>query len=117
VEVNADQAFHASLGIRNEGVAPFAGDEAFNGQMELRYAEGDQAGELRASAEIVPLAPLKPGDTAWPMTWRGSLDPGAYILTWGAEGYGVTTVRFQIVEREGRLYLGPHSQVEAHTAG
>jgi hypothetical protein len=107
MEVNADQEFHVSLGIHNASTAPFAGDEAFKGQMELRYADGDQTGELRASAEIVALAPLAPGDTAWPMAWRSPLDPGAYVLTWGAEDYGVATARFQIVERDGRLYLGP----------
>jgi hypothetical protein len=36
---------------------------------------------------------------------RVQLDPGAYTLTWGAEGYGETTVEFQIIERDGRLYL------------
>ena len=117
MQVDAGQEFHASLGIQNKSAAPLAGDEAFTGQMELRYADGERAEELRASAEIAALSPLSPGDTAWPMAWRGLLDPGAYVLTWGAESYGMTTVEFQIVERDGRLYLGPHSQVRGHWTG
>ena len=106
MQVNANQEFHASLGVENRGDRTFGGDETFDGEMELRYADGEQAGELRARAEIVTFPELKPGDTAWPMTWRGQLDPGAYLLTWGAEGYGETRVEFQVVERDGRLYLG-----------
>jgi hypothetical protein len=105
MQVNAAQEFHASLGIENRGSAPFAGDKTFGGEMELRYADGPQAGELRARAEIAQLSKLKSGDTAWPLTWRAHLDPGAYTLTWGAEDYGFSSVEFQIVERDGRLYL------------
>lgn len=106
MQVNAAQEFHTSLGIKNRGPTPFAGDETFHGEMELRYADGAQAGELRARAETVRLSRLEPGETAWPVAWRAHLDPGAYTLTWGAQDYGFSTVEFQIVERNGRLYLG-----------
>ena len=105
MQVNAAQEFHVSLGIENKGSAAFAGDEAFDGEMELRYADGPQAGELRARAETMRLSKLQPGETAWPVAWRAHLDPGKYTLTWGAEGYGSSSVKFQIVERDGRLYL------------
>jgi hypothetical protein len=105
MQVNAAQEFHASLGVENRGPVPFAGDETFNGEMELRYADGAQAGELRARAETVQLSRLEPSETAWPLTWRAQLDPGAYTLTWGAKDYGSYMSEFQIVERNGRLYL------------
>jgi len=105
MEVNGAQEFHVSLGVQNAGQNRFAGDETFHGQMTLRYAEGDQAGNLAVSAELISLEAIAPGETAWPLAWRVQLDPGAYTLTWGAEGYGETTVEFQIVERDGRLYL------------
>jgi hypothetical protein len=105
MQVNSAQEFHVSLGIKNAGTSASAEDETFNGQMELRYADGEQAGELRARANIVRLAPLAPGETAWPMAWRAQLDPGTYTLTWGAENYGFYSTEFQIVERDGRLYL------------
>ena len=105
IEVNSAQEFHVSLGITNAGTTAFSGDETFEGQMQLRYADGDRAGELRARAEIVRLASLAPGETAWPMAWRAQLDPGTYTLTWGTEPYGFYSTEFQIVERDGRLYL------------
>jgi hypothetical protein len=105
MEVDGAQEFHVSLGVQNAGQNRFAGDERFHGQMALRYAEGDRAGNLAASAELIPLEAIAPGETAWPLAWRAQLDPGAYTLTWGAEGYGETTVEFQIVERDGYLYL------------
>ena len=105
MEVNSAQEFQVSLGVQNAGQNRFEGDETFHGQMTLRYAEGDRAGNLAASAEVIPLEAIAPGETAWPLAWSVQLDPGAYTLTWGAEGYGETTVEFQIVERDGYLYL------------
>jgi hypothetical protein len=105
MEVNGAQEFHVSLGVQSAGQNRFAGDDTFHGQMTLRYADGDQAGNLAVSAEVISLEAIAPGETAWPLAGRVRLDPGAYTLTWGAEGYGETTVEFQIVERDGRLYL------------
>jgi len=102
MQVNSAQEFHASLGVRNDGQRVFTGDNSFNGQMEVRRVP---SGELRASAHVVPLRPLEPGDTAWPTSWRGQLEAGIYELTWGAEGYGSTREEFSIVERNGRLYF------------
>ena len=106
VQVRADQVCEIRLGARNAGDVPFPGDERFGGRMTLSYAGDERGGELRARAEIVTLATLEPDETAWPMVWRGRLDPGAYSLVWGAEGYGLTRVAFEIVERDGQLTLG-----------
>jgi hypothetical protein len=102
MQVNSDQEFHISLGVRNAGGGTFEGKNSFNGEMEIRHMP---SGELRASAQIVPLESLAPDETAWPVDWRGKLDAGTYELTWGAEGYSSTTEEFAIVERNGRLYF------------
>jgi hypothetical protein len=102
MQVSSAQEFHASLGVRNDGQRVFKGDNSFNGQMEVRRMP---SGELRASAHVVPLRPLEPGDTAWPTSWRGQLEAGIYELTWGAEGYGSTREEFSVAERNGRLYF------------
>ena len=102
MEVNSEQVFHASLGVQNEGQVPFQGDNSFNGTMEVRHMPG---GDLRASAHMVPLEPMEPGETVWPLTWRGDLAGGTYELTWGAEAYGSTTEEFAIEEKDGRLYF------------
>jgi hypothetical protein len=108
-----DGSFEARLGVRNASDAAFAGDKRFNGHMELRYTE---TGELRASADLVPLQPLEPGELVQPLTWQGALEPGGYVLVWGAEGYGETKIRFAIFERGGMLYLGGDGP-EAESAG
>jgi hypothetical protein len=104
-EVKDAQEFHISLGVQNAGRNRFAGDESFDGQMALRYADGGRAGNLAVSAELISLEAIAPGETAWPLALRGQLDPGTCALTWGAESYGGTSIEFQIVERDGRLYL------------
>ena len=113
MEVNSDQELRVSLGIENAGSSTFAGDERLDGEMELRRASGEQAGALRARAEVKAVSSLEPGETAWPMSWRGRLEPGAYTLTWGAERYGATRIQFEIVDRGGRLALGAWQQAQA----
>ncbi|MFO7741722.1 MAG: hypothetical protein R6X31_05335 [Anaerolineae bacterium] len=100
MQVHSAQELHISLGVRNAGDRTFEGDDSFNGEMEMRCVP---SGELRASAQVVPLGALAPDETAWPLDWHGQLDAGPYELTWGAEGYGSTTEEFAIVEKDGRL--------------
>ena len=76
-----------ALGVKNEGRRPFKGDKQFNAQMQLTNLETDK---LRATANIVSLDRVEPGETEWIMDWDGQLDPGRYRLTWGAEGYDKT---------------------------
>ena len=102
MEVNSEEVFHVSLGVENTGRARFEGDSSFNGTMEVRHEPG---GDLRASAHVVPLRAVEPGETVWPLNWRGDLLAGGYELTWGAEGYGSTKESFVIEEKDGRLYF------------
>jgi hypothetical protein len=106
IAVSADELFKGSLSVHNAGDTEFGGDKRFDGEMTLRYAE---SGELRASASIIPLQAIAPGETVWPLAWEGELTPGEYILTWGAEGYGETEIKFEVVEHAGRLSLGSTS--------
>ncbi len=105
--INADGETVAQLGVDNIGTDKFPGDEAFNGEMELR----DESGKLQASAQVLPLAPLAPGETEFPLEWTGKLAPGRYQLTWGAPAYGSTAVDFTIVERDGVLSIGEQTSV------
>ncbi len=105
--INADGETVAQLGVDNAGTEKFPGDKTFNGEMELR----DESGNQRASAQVLPLAPLAPGETEFPLEWTGKLAPGRYQLTWGAPAYGSTTVNFTIVERDGVLSIGEQTSV------
>ena len=111
VAISAGQEFHVSLGLHNADARDFAGDERFEGQMEIR----DASGELRASAEVLDLPAIPTGDTAWPLEWRGELAPGSYRLTWGSDKHGFTTVEFTVVERNGRLYMAEDAPPEEST--
>ena len=102
MQVNSDQEFHVSLGVHNAGERAFEGDSSFSGQMEVRHSP---SGDLRASADVIPLRALEPGETAWPLNWRGGLEAGAYEVTWGAEEYGKTREDFVIVEENGHFYF------------
>lgn len=105
--INADAETVAQLGVDNVGTEKFPGDKAFNGEMVLR----DESGNLQASAQVLPLAPLAPGETEFPLEWTGKLAPGRYQLTWGAPAYGSTVVDFTIVEHDGVLSIGEQTSV------
>ena len=102
LEVDSDQQFHVRLGVRNAGRGRFEGDSSFNADMEVRRLPGE---ELRASAHVVPLQPVEPDETVWPLDWHGQLDAGTYKLTWRAEEYGQAEETFTIVEEDGELYF------------
>ena len=104
VEVNVDADGRVALrfGAHNVGSADFPGDEDFVGEWKLT----DQAGDLRASGSLTIMGLVESGETTFPVKWEGELVPGAYTLTWGAPGYGLTVVRFTVVEHNGRLSIG-----------
>ena len=104
VEVNVDADGRVALrfGAHNVGPADFPGDEDFVGEWKLT----DQAGDLRASGTLTIMGFVEAGETTFPVKWEGELVPGAYTLTWGAPGYGLTLVRFTVVEHNGRLSIG-----------
>jgi len=104
VEVNMGTDGKAVLrfGVHNTEPADFPGDEDFVGEWRLT----DEAGELRASGTLTIMGLVKSGKATFPVKWEGELVPGAYTLTWGASGYGLTVVSFTVVEHNGRLSIG-----------
>jgi len=102
VNTDADGEVVLRFGAHNMGPADFPGDEDFVGRWELT----DEAGALRASGSMTIMGIVEAGETAFPAKWEGELVPGAYTLTWGAPGYGLTVVNFTVVEHNGRLSIG-----------
>jgi len=102
VNTDADGEIVLRFGAHNVGPADFPGDEDFVGEWKLT----DQAGDLRASGSLTIMGLVESGETTFPVKWEGELVPGAYTLTWGAPGYGLTVVRFTVVEHNGRLSIG-----------
>ncbi|HHX66077.1 MAG TPA: hypothetical protein GX702_14455 [Chloroflexi bacterium] len=101
LQIDADGEAQLSPGIYNAGEHTFPGADAFNAVMEIRHADGAQ----RASAQVLSIEAIEPGEVIWPIEWSGELEPGRYTLTWGAPGYGQIETTFEIVEHNGRLYL------------
>jgi len=111
--VSAEGEAHVSLGVRNVGEVVFPGDEAFNGVMELRRADGT----LRARAEVRELGRIEPEGVAWPAAWRGQLEPGNYRLTWRAASYGGVAVEFAVVAEGSQMRLREVRSETLHEGG
>lgn len=105
MNVDSDQRFHVSLGVRNVSEDDFGQYEGFNGQMTLRDDAGTEFGRI----QVATLWELVPGEAGWPAAYAGKLPAGAYQLTWGAPEFGSVTVDFTVVELDGWLYLGLES--------
>ena len=109
MQAGSGEELQVTLEVHNEGDARFPGDDAFDGVMQVRAANG----VLRARIDIVSLGPIDPGESASLAAWRGKLEPGSYRLTWGAPGNGYTMVDFSIVD-DGRFYLGDEVVTTRH---
>jgi len=103
--VNVDGHTVASIKVQNEGAVPFFKDKDFDGVFELR----DEAGNVLLHQDVPELDRLSPGDSFWPPGWKGTLAAGKYQWIWGAPGHDFATVDFDIVERNGELFLDENS--------
>lgn len=82
-----------SLQVVNTSQQRFPGDDDFEARMELREALSN---ELRASAEAYQLGPLDSGERDTLIIWEGPMEPGRYLLSWGAQDYSFTTTDFEV---------------------
>jgi hypothetical protein len=100
-----DEQVIISLGINNSGTRPLPADDSFGGTWEL----AGPSGAKRAGGWIGSLAAL-PGDGEEKILgqWSGELEPGTYILTWGAPTYGSTADRFEVQVEAGQVRIGQH---------
>ena len=105
MDVDSDQRFHVSLGVRNMGEARFREYENFRGKMELRDDAGAEIGRI----SVATLWELAPGNAGWPASYASNLSAGAYQLTWGSPDYGSVTIDFTLIERDGQIYLSEES--------
>lgn len=102
-EIGADQQLHVTLEIYNAGEQAFPGDENLAAAMELV----DSTGVVRAQVRVSTVESLSPGESAWPATWQGHVDPGRYVLRWGASRYeGASETELLITSSDAGLFLG-----------
>jgi hypothetical protein len=103
LSITADDQFLLTMEVRNTGDSTLLPSDAFNGVMELRDAEGD----LRVRVDAPRLGgPLEPSHLMFPIAWTGRLAPGVHRLIWGALGYGAKAMEFEVIEQDGKIYLG-----------
>lgn len=100
IDTAADEEVVIKLGVHNGG-NPVPKDEAFEGRWQL-VGPDDQ---LRAAGRMFELPALPSGEKSL-LRWKGVLDIGGYVLTWGAPNYGATVLQFSVEEREGALSIG-----------
>lgn len=100
VDTAVDEEVVIKLGVHNEG-NPVPKDEAFEGRWQLVGPDG----QLRAAGRMFELSALPSGEKSL-LRWKGVLDLGNYVLTWGAPDYGATVLWFAVKERDGALSIG-----------
>jgi hypothetical protein len=88
--------------VRNAGYIPLHSHGALGGVLQLH----DERGALVACASVPQFtASMRPGDSDFPLNWRGQLEPGRYELTWGAPDYGGVRSSFVLVQADDGLRL------------
>jgi len=90
------------FGLQKTGVLP---DEILEARWQLTNDDGELQAEATSSA-IESAALPDNGQVLHLITWHGELEPGWYTLMWGVDGYGGTTVEFEVLAHEGGLLLG-----------
>jgi len=90
------------FGLRKTGTLS---DEILEASWQLMNAAGEMRAEATSSAIESTTLP-DDGEALYLFTWHGELEPGWYSLVWGVDGYGSTTVEFEVLAHEGTLLLG-----------
>ena len=86
------------LGLVNRQSYEIASRDDLLATWELR-TDGDA---LIAGGSLNHLPALAPGESVFPITWRGNPSPGHYRLTWGAPALHPREITFQVVSMRGR---------------
>ncbi len=90
-----------AAGLHNSGRFEYPGTDNYNGFLTIL----DEAGRLRALGESNKFSLLASGETFYPLTYQLIIEPGTYRLKFSAIGKQPIEMHFEIVERNGKLYL------------
>ncbi len=90
-----------SAGLHNASMFEYPGTDQYNGFLTIL----DEAGRLRALGELNKCSLLAAGETFYPLTYNLSAEPGTYRLKFSALGKPPVEMQFEVVDRDGRLYL------------
>lgn len=90
-----------AAGMYNSGRFEYPGTENYNGFLTIL----DEAGQLRALGESNKFSLLAAGETFYPLTYQLMIEPGTYQLKFSALGKQPIEMQFEVVEKNGRLFL------------
>ena len=102
VTLGEEATIEIAMGFTSQSSHPIPQQEDVAGQWELINGEG----EVRARGRVLVAGPLEPGETAYPLVWRGTLAPGPFTLVWGAPAIGTVTTEFTVFESGQRGSVG-----------
>lgn len=90
-----------SAGLHNPRKAEYQGNQNFDGLLEVL----DEDGLVQVTAEIYTFDKLAGGESEFPLTYQLTLEPGRYTARYNALGKTPLEVPFEVIDRDGRLYL------------
>lgn len=90
-----------AAGMHNSGRFEYPGTENYNGFLTIL----DESGRLRALGEAKKFSLLAADETFYPITYHLSVEPGLYRLKFSALDKQPVEMQFEIIEKNGRLYL------------
>lgn len=110
--MKAEGELHLSAGLHNPRKADYEGTESFDGYLEVI----NELGEVQSRGETYSFAKLTGGETLYPLTYRLTLQPGKYTARYSALGKEPVEVEFQILDKDGTLYLrAPAELIDPNT--
>jgi hypothetical protein len=94
VALGEGETIEIAMGFSNQSSQPISQQDDVAGQWTLVNGEG----EVRARGRVVTAGPLEPGETSYPLVWKGALESGSYTLRWGTPAIGTVTTEFTVFE-------------------
>lgn len=102
VILGEDETIEIAMGFTNRSGDPIPRQEDVAGQWTLVNNEG----EVRARGRVLTAGPLEPGETSYPLVWRGALEAGPFILRWGTPAIGTVTTEFVVFDSRRSVGVG-----------
>lgn len=99
--MQAEGRVDISVGLHNPRKGDYQGSETFLGIMEVI----DGIDQIQVSSDTYTYGKLAGGETSYPLTMKLTLAPGKYTARYSALGKEPLEVQFQILDKDGTLYL------------
>ncbi len=96
-----DDKVDVSAGLHNPRKEDYQGSQTYDGLLDVF----NEAGDVQVTGETYAFEKLTGGETAFPLTYHLTLEPGSYTARYSALGKIPLEVPFEVVDKDGTLYL------------